>query len=169
MVRKLGRRRPFTNCARSPEWNSTVSRIRGSSRLVRTKVGLSPYPQPNPRASKPSASLVGSRSHDIAVDRLEERLDEYGIRRFSAGEFVRGLQPVDPPVVPCDEAVETRLHMDGDAGISVCQGNPLCRTTRVGGHGPAANRPGRRMRHRRAWTAWIQPRMKTPMMYIGLD
>ena len=42
MLRNVGRRRPFTNCARSPEWNSTVARVRGSSRLVRTKVGLSP-------------------------------------------------------------------------------------------------------------------------------
>ena len=35
--------------------NSTVSRVRGRSRLVRTKVGLSPYAQPNLLASKLNA------------------------------------------------------------------------------------------------------------------
>src|SRR5687768_9453637 len=39
--------------------------------------------------------LVGSRSHDVAVDRLEEGLDESRVHRVAAGEFVRRLQPVD--------------------------------------------------------------------------
>src|SRR3954471_10168114 len=61
-----------------------------------------------PLGLKMQRGLIGSRSHDVAVDRLEERLDESWVHRVPAGEFVGSLEPVDAPVPASDEAVETR-------------------------------------------------------------
>jgi hypothetical protein len=65
-------------------------------------------------------SLVCSRSHDVAVDRLEERLDESWVHRLPVSEFVGGLEPVDAAIFSSDEAVEARRHVDRYVRISVC-------------------------------------------------
>ena len=63
--------------------------------------------------------FVGSRSHHIAVDHLEECLDERGIHGVSACELVRGLEPVDAPVLSSDEPIEACRHVDGDPRLRV--------------------------------------------------
>ena len=75
---------------------------------------------PEPLGFKAKRGLIGSRSHDVAVDRLEERFDESRVHGVPACEFVRGFEPVDAPVLSGDEAVEARRHVDRDARISVC-------------------------------------------------
>src|SRR5690349_2378739 len=75
---------------------------------------------PEPFGFERQRGLVGSRSHHIAVDGLEEGLDESGLHRGSACEFVRGLEPVDASVLARDETVETRCHMDRHARIGAC-------------------------------------------------
>ena len=93
MVRNVGRRRPFTNCARSPEWNSTVSRVRGSSRLVRTKVGLSPVQPPQPLGFKTKRGFTSSRSHHVAIDRLQESRLHLSPPKFSLRDRSSSSQP----------------------------------------------------------------------------
>src|SRR3954447_8885165 len=63
----------------------------------------------------------------VAVDRLQERFDEFGIHAVTACELVRGLHPVDAPVLARDEAVEDRRHVDRDARLSVCHRFTLTR------------------------------------------
>ncbi len=43
---------------------------------------------PQPFGLKTQSGLIGSRSHDVAVDRLEERLDESWVHGVPAWEFV---------------------------------------------------------------------------------
>jgi len=62
--------------------------------------------------------LICSRSHDVAVDRLEERFDESRVHGLPACEFVCGFEPVDAPILSSDEAVEARRHVDRHARIS---------------------------------------------------
>ena len=83
-------------------------------------MGLSPYAHPNPLVSKAQRSLIGSRSHDVAVDRLKKRLDESWAHGVPTYEFVGGLQPVDAPVLSSDKAVEARRHVNRYARIRVC-------------------------------------------------
>ena len=59
-----------------------------------------------------------SRSHDVAVDRLEKRFDESRVHGLPTCEFVGGFEPVDAPILSCDEAVEARRHVDRYARIS---------------------------------------------------
>ena len=61
--------------------------------------------------------FVGSRSHHVAVDRCEELRDELRGHGVAAFELVRGLEPVHGSVPSSDEAVETRHHVDRDAGV----------------------------------------------------
>src|SRR5882724_4650864 len=75
-----------------------------------------------PLGLKTKRGLIGSRSHDVAVDRLEERLDESWVHYLPACELVCGFQPVDAPVPSSDEAVEARRHVDRHARIRVCHG-----------------------------------------------
>src|SRR5690242_4670919 len=70
---------------------------------------------PEPFGFERQRGLVRSRSHDVAVDGLEEGFDESWLHRGSAREFVRGLKPVDASVLSRDEAVETRRHVDRHA------------------------------------------------------
>src|SRR5262249_40917564 len=74
---------------------------------------------PQPLGIKTKRGLIGSRSHDVAVNRLEERLDESWIHGVAVYEFVRRLEPVDAPVLSSNEAVEARCHVDRYARISV--------------------------------------------------
>src|SRR6185436_12716014 len=82
--------------------------------------GFVPVRPPQPLGFKTKRGLIGSRSHDVAVDRLEERLDEFWVHGVPAYEFVRGFEPVDASVLPSNEAVEARHHMDRYARIRVC-------------------------------------------------
>ena len=50
--------------------------------------GLSPYAHPQPFGVKTQGGLIRARSHDVAVDRLEERLDESWVHGLPACEFV---------------------------------------------------------------------------------
>src|SRR5947208_4427757 len=70
---------------------------------------------PHPFGFKTQRGLIGSRPHDIAVDRLEESLDESWVQGVPACEFVRGFEPVDAPVLSSDETVEARLRRVGQA------------------------------------------------------
>src|SRR4029453_15404274 len=80
--------------------------------------GFIPVRPSKPLGFETKRRLVGSRSHDIAVDRLEELFDESRLQRRPAGEFVRGLEPVDASILPSDEAVEARRHVDGHTRFS---------------------------------------------------
>src|SRR5207237_10225393 len=73
-----------------------------------------------PFGSKTKHGLIGSRSHDVAFDRLEERLDESGVHGVPAYEFVCGFEPVDASVLSSDEAVKARRHVDRYVRIRVC-------------------------------------------------
>src|SRR5439155_13786202 len=75
---------------------------------------------PQPCGCKAKRGLIGTRPHDVAVDRLEERLDESWVHGVPAYEFVCGFEPVDAPVLASDEAVEARRHVDRYARIRVC-------------------------------------------------
>ena len=59
-------------------------------------------------------------NHDVTIDRLEEGLDESRIHRVSAGEFVRGFEPVAPSVLARDEAVKARGHVDRNTRVRAC-------------------------------------------------
>src|SRR5215831_6342436 len=63
--------------------------------------------------------LISSRTHDVAVDRLEERLDEFRGHGVPALKGVRGFEPVDASVSSRNEAVETRGHVNCDSRRSV--------------------------------------------------
>jgi hypothetical protein len=63
--------------------------------------------------------LVSPRPHDVAVDRLQKRIDLSRVHRLAAREVVRGLEPVDAPVLAGDEAIEARGHVDRDARVAV--------------------------------------------------
>ncbi len=82
--------------------------------------GFVPVRPPRSLSFKTKRGLIGSRSHDVAVDRLEERLDESRVHGVPAYEFVRGFEPVDAPVLSSDEAVEARRHVDRYVRIRVC-------------------------------------------------
>src|SRR5690606_22045052 len=55
---------------------------------------------------------VRPRSHHVAVDRLEELSDVFGIHVGAVLEPIARLHPVDGAVLACDEAVEARGHMN---------------------------------------------------------
>ena len=59
--------------------------------------------------------LVGSRSHDVAVDGLQELLDESRFHGNAVCEFVRCLEPIDASIPSRDEAIEARYHVDRHA------------------------------------------------------
>src|SRR5262249_36196752 len=80
---------------------------------------------PQPFGLKTERGLISSRSHDVAVNRLEERFDKAWVQGVPAYEFVRGLHPGDAPVLSSDEAVEARCHMNRNARISPCHRFPL--------------------------------------------
>src|SRR5262245_34383601 len=77
---------------------------------------------PRPFGFKTKRGFVGSRSHDVTVDCVEERLDDARVHGVPAEEFVRGLEPVDAPVLSSDEAVEARGHVDRYLRFRVCHG-----------------------------------------------
>ena len=68
---------------------------------------------------KTQRGLIGSRPHDVAVDRLEKCLDESWVQVVPAREFVRRLHPVNAPVLSGNETVEARRHVNRYARISV--------------------------------------------------
>src|SRR5207248_7633581 len=73
-----------------------------------------------PFGFKTQRGLIGSRPHDVAVNRLEEGLNECWVQGIATREFVGSLEPVDAPVLSSDEAVEARRHVNRYARISVC-------------------------------------------------
>src|ERR1043166_9786667 len=81
-----------------------------------------------PPGLKTQCGFIGSCAHDVAVDRPEKRLDESRLHGVPTREFVRGLEPVDAPVLSSDEAVEARRHVDRDAGIGACPRVSLVRS-----------------------------------------
>ena len=93
-----------------------------------------PVGPPEPFGFESKRGLIGSRSHHIAVDRLEKRLDESWVHRVSACVFVRRFEPVDAPVPSRDEAVEARRHVDRYTRIRIrhvgpdveCEGQHHC-------------------------------------------
>ena len=69
-------------------------------------MGLSPYDQPNPFGLKTQRRLIHVPSHDVAVDRLQERLDDFGSILPPANSSE--VSENDAPVLRSDEAVEAR-------------------------------------------------------------
>src|SRR5262249_39153327 len=88
-----------------------------------------------PFGVKTQRSLIGSRAHDVTVDRLEETLDESWVQGFSVCEFVGGFEPVDAPVLSSDKTIEARRHVNRYARVSVCHRVALSSNSTV--HGAA--------------------------------
>ena len=99
-----------------------LDRIPGSRQIATSENedGFVAVRPSQPFGFKIQRSFIGSRPHDVAIDRFEESLGEFWIKRIPAFEFVRGLEPVDAPVFSSDEAVEARRHVNRYARISDC-------------------------------------------------
>src|SRR5215469_17256188 len=63
--------------------------------------------------------LISSRTHNVAIDRHEERRDEFRGHGVPVLKSVRGLEPVDASVSSRNETIETRRHVDRDSRGSV--------------------------------------------------
>src|SRR5450432_2888233 len=61
--------------------------------------GFVPVRPPEALGFETKRGLIGSRSHHVAVDRLEERRDESRVHGVPTYEFARGFEPVDAPVL----------------------------------------------------------------------
>src|SRR5262249_3728089 len=74
-----------------------------------------PSPVPWPRNSTRFHS--GSRTHDVAVDGPEEHFDRFLGYRVSTSKLSAVLEPVHASVFSCNEAVESRCHVDRYTGL----------------------------------------------------
>jgi hypothetical protein len=105
MERNLGRRYPIHVLCQVARVE--LNAVPGSRQVAarEDEGGFVAVGPPQPFGFKIKRGLIGARPHDVAVDRLEEGLDESWVQGFPAREFVRGFEPVDAPVLSGDEAV----------------------------------------------------------------